>query len=121
MDARKLLTAVGAGITSFLLVTVLIIELLDFEFSAIIGLPVGLLAGIVVFVGLWSRVDQLTLGVRRATTAYAAFGLALLVFLALRYVNIGRGVLTFEVIVGGSLAVVVIVYVALFLHDRDQS
>jgi hypothetical protein len=44
----------GAGITSFLLVAVSVIELLDFEFSAIVGLPVGLLAEIVGAVGLWS-------------------------------------------------------------------
>ena len=88
------------------------------EFSAIIGLPIGLLAGVIVIVGIWVTVDKLSLGIRRAVTAYATFGLALLVFLALRYVNIGRSVLTFEVIVGGSLAVVVIVYVVLFLNDR---
>jgi len=121
MDVRKGLTTIGAGITSFLLVTVVVIELLDFEFSAIIGLPVGLLAGIVVFVGLWIRVDELSLGIRRAATAYAAFGLALLVFLALRYVNLGRSVLSVEVIVGGGLAAVVIVYVSLFIRDRGRS
>jgi hypothetical protein len=121
MDTRKVLTTIGAGLTSFLLVAVLVIELLDFEFSAIVGLPVGLLAGLVVLVGLWIRIDELSLGIRRAATAYAAFGLSLLLFLALRYVNIGRSVLTFDVIVGGSLAAVVIVYVALFFHDRTRS
>jgi hypothetical protein len=121
MDVRKLFTTIGAGITSFLFVAVSVIELLGFEFSAIIGLPVGLLAGIVVSVGLWNRIDELSLGVRRAVTSYAAFGLAVLVFLALRYVNIGQSVLTFEVIVPGSLAAVVVVYIVLFLHDRTQS
>jgi hypothetical protein len=121
MNARNLLTAIGAGITTFLLVAVSVIELLDMEFSAIIGLPVGLLVGVVVFVGLWIRGDELSLGVRRAATAYAVFGIGLLVLLSLRYVNIGRGVLTFDVVVGGSLASVVIVYVALFLHGRNQS
>jgi hypothetical protein len=121
MDVRKVITTVGAGLTSFLLVAVLVIELLDFEFSAIVGLPVGLLAGIVVSVGLWSRIDEVGLGVRRAATAYAAFGLALLAFVALRYVNIGRSVLTFEVTVGGSLAAVVVVYIILFRHDRNRS
>ncbi|RAW46975.1 hypothetical protein DQW50_00890 [Halorubrum sp. 48-1-W] len=46
MDARKLLTEVGAGIAFFLLVAVLVIELLDFEFSAIIGLPIGYSQGL---------------------------------------------------------------------------
>lgn len=119
MDTRKILTTIGAGITSFLIVIVLVIELLNMEFSAIIALPIGLLAGVIVIVGLWVAVDELSLGIRRAVTAYATFGLVLLVFLALRYVNIARSLLTFEVIVGGSLAAVVIVYVALFLNDRD--
>lgn len=119
MDARKLFTTIGAGITSFLLVAVLVIELLDMEFSAIIGLPIGLLVGVGVFVGLWIRVDRLSLSIRRAATAYAAFGLVLLFLLALRYANIARSVLTFEVVVAGSLAAVVIVYVALALYDRN--
>jgi hypothetical protein len=120
MEKRKLLTTVGAGITSFFLVTVSIIELLDFEFSAIIGLPIGLFTGVGVSVGLWARIDELSLGVRRAVTAYAAFGTALLLFLTLRYVNVGRSVLTFETTVGGSLAAVVIVYVSLFFYDRNR-
>lgn len=121
MNVRQLLSAIGAGTTSFLLVAVLVIELLDMEFSAIIGLPVGILAGIVVFLALLIRGDDLSLGVRRVVTAYATFGIAILAFLALRYVNVGRNVLTLEVIVGGSLAAVVVVYVALFVSDRNQS
>jgi len=121
MDTRWVFTTIGAGITSFLLVAVSIIELLDVEFSAIIGLPVGLIAGVLVFSGLWIRGDELSLAVRRAATAYAVFGGAILASLVLRYVNVGRGVLTVKVIVGGSLAVVVITYVVLFLRDRDQS
>jgi hypothetical protein len=120
MEPRTVFTAVGAGITSFLLVAVAVIELLDFEFSAIVGLPVGLLAGIAVVVGLWIRGDELNPGVRRAVTAYAAFGVALLAFLALRYVNVGRSLLTTDVIVGGSLTTVVVVYLALLLYDREQ-
>lgn len=120
MDVRKLLTAIGAGITSVLLVAVLVIELLDMEFSAVVGLPVGLLVGVGVSVGLWVRGDRLSPSTRRATTAYAAFGLALLVLLALRYATIARSVLAFEVVVGGSLAAVVIVYVALFVYDRNR-
>jgi hypothetical protein len=121
MDARGLFTAIGAGMTSFLLVAVAVIELLEFEFSAIIGLPVGLLVGSVVAIGLWLRGDELGRGTRRVATACATFGWATLAFLALRYVNVGRGVLTLEVIVGASLAVVVIAWIALFVHDRDRS
>jgi hypothetical protein len=121
MDARKLLTVIGAGVTSFLLVAVLVIELLNFEFSAIIGLPAGLLVGVAVAVGLWIRGDEFSHGVRRIVAAYAAFGMAVLLLFTFRYVNIGRSVLTFEVVVGGSLATGVVVYIALILLDRTQS
>jgi hypothetical protein len=120
MAPRSVLTTIGAGITTFLLISVLIIELLDMEFSAIIGLPVGVVAGIVVSVVLWVARNQLSPGVRRAVTAYATFGVALLVLLALRYVNIGRGVLRFEVLVGGSIAAVVVVYIVLYLIDSNR-
>jgi len=121
MDARWVFTTIGAGITSFLLVAVSIIELLNIEFSAIIGVPVGLIAGVLACTGLWIRGDELSLAVRRAATAYAVFGVAILASLTLRYVNVGRGALTVEGIVGGSLAVVAITYVALFLRDQYQS
>jgi hypothetical protein len=52
------------------------------------------------------RGDELSPGVYRAVSAYAAFGFALLAFLALRYVNVGRSLLTVDGIVGGSLTAV---------------
>lgn len=119
MNVRKLFTAVGSGITSFLLVTVLVIELLNFEFSALIGLPVGLLAGLVVLVGLWLSFGRLSSGVRRAATGYAAFGAAVLVLLGLRYSNVGRGILSVDVIVGVGVAAAVMAYVVLLARDRD--
>ncbi|TQQ83102.1 hypothetical protein EGH24_06625 [Halonotius terrestris] len=121
MNPRRLLTPVGAGLTTFLLVAVVVIETLQMEFSAIIGLPLGVLAGSVVAIGLWLRRDDLRRRVRRVATAYAAFGIAVLTFLSLRYVNIGRSVLTFDGIVGGSLVVVVIVYILLSLNDRKRT
>lgn len=121
MDLRKLLTVIGAGLTTFLLVAVGVIEALDMEFSAIIGLPVGLLAGLVVLVILWSRLDGVGIAVRRATSAYATVGLAVLVFMALRYVNIGRDVLTIDVITGLSIGLAAIVYGILWLSDRNQA
>jgi len=51
MTFRSALAALGAGITTFLVVAVLVIELLDVEFSAIVGLPVGAVAGWIVICG----------------------------------------------------------------------
>ncbi|MFC7115804.1 hypothetical protein ACFQH2_13795 [Natronoarchaeum sp. GCM10025703] len=55
MNAWKLFTAVGAGVTTALLVAVVIIELLQIEFSALVGLPVGVITGIIVTVWLGDR------------------------------------------------------------------
>ncbi len=120
MNPRKLFTAIGAGFTTFLLVAVLVIELSNVEFSAIVGLPVGLLAGIAVGIGIHTALDDLSLGARRAVTAYAGFGLAVLVVLAASYVNILSG-LSVELVAGAGLGTAVIVYLALWLIDRNGS
>lgn len=78
-----------------------------------------MLAGIAVAAGLWISLADLGLGLRRAVSAYAAAGLALLGLLALSYVNIGRSVLSVDVMVAVSVGVVVIVYLGLFVHDRQ--
>lgn len=53
MDGRTILSAVGAGLTTFLLVSVAVIEVLDFEFSPLVGLPIGLMVGVGVTVGVF--------------------------------------------------------------------
>jgi len=118
MNAWKLFTAVGAGVTTALLVAVVIIELLRIEFSALVGLPVGLITGIIVTVWLGGSLEELPVGVRRAATAYAAFGVTILAVFAVRYVNLGRNVLSVEVAIGLGLATVVVVYLALLQSDR---
>ena len=60
MNARRPITAIGAGITVFLVVAVAVIELIAFEFSALIGLPVGLLAGIAVAVVIFVKYDDVS-------------------------------------------------------------
>jgi hypothetical protein len=98
---------------------VLVIELLAFEFSAIVGLPVGLLAGLAVFVGLWTNLDRLWPGVRRAASAYAMFGLTLFVLMGLRYVNIGQEILSVDVMAGIGLTAAVVVYILLWVADSE--
>lgn len=119
MTARRALTAVGAGVTTFLLVAVLVIELLDVEFSAIVGLPVGLFVGLAVLVVVWVQFDEATPGTRRLASAYAAFGLAVLVLLALRYVNVGRNALSVDVLVGIGVAAAALVFLTLWVTDGD--
>ena len=120
MDRRRVLTALGAGVTTVLLVAVLVIELLDFEFSAIIGLPVGLLAGIAaVFVLSITPLDQQPV-LRRLLAAYATFGPTIFVLVGLRYVNIGRAVLSVERIALVALVASAVVYAVLWGRTARQ-
>lgn len=93
------LVAVGSGITSFMLTAVVVIMVLPVAFSALIGLPIGAIAGLAVGLGLWR--SRLTIGpaVRAAIAGYATPGPVVLALLALRYVNLGRDFLTVDVIV----------------------
>lgn len=123
MDVRRPLTVVGAGVSTFLLVAVLAIELLAFEFSAIVGLPVGLLAGLGVTVVLGIRFAALGPLGRHAARAYAAFGFSVLLLAGFRYVNVGpsREFLSVDVVVGVSLAAVLGVFFALWVRGRDPT
>jgi len=107
------LAAVGAGATTFLLVAVPVVELLDIEFSALVALPLGLLAGLAASVGVGVSFTALRPARRRALAAYAAFGPTVLLVLALAYVNVGRDLFTVDVAVGAGLAATVAVYLAL--------
>lgn len=118
MVGHKAFTAGGAGVTTALLVAALVTSVLDVAFSAIVGIPVGLLAGIAVAGGLWLGLDELSRGVRRVVTAYATFGATVFGLAALRYVNVGRSVLSLERILAIAVAVAVVVAVVPLLSDR---
>jgi hypothetical protein len=88
MKARRAITAVGTGITVFLVVAAVVIESMDFEFSALLGLPVGLLAGIVAVVVVVLKHDDLSDSLRWVTVATAGFGYGILATFAASYVNL---------------------------------
>jgi len=115
------LAAVGAALTTFLLVNVPVAELLDLEFSALVALPLGLLAGLGALLAVVLGVGPLAPAGRRAVSAYASFGPAVVLVLALAYVNAGRAVLTPGVAAGAGLAATAIVYVALGVLEREAS
>lgn len=118
MNGRMMFTVVGAAITTFLLVAVVILEVLDFAFAAIIAVPGGMLVGLGVLFGLLQMIDDLSLGIRRLISAYAAFGLTILGLLALWYVNVIDEFLQLELFVMTGLLVAVVVYFTLLLSDR---
>lgn len=125
MDWRTGLIAVGTGITTALVVAVLVIEALAFEFSAMIGLPVGLIAGLVAALAVGSRYGRVGRTPRSLLDGVAAFGYAVVLLLALRYVGrLGlRSVVTVERLL--ALAVVAGVVVAagswLLARQRDRA
>ena len=121
LGPSTLLAGVGAAATTFLVVAVPVIELLDIAFAALVALPLGLLAGLAAFMGVALNAAKLHPARRRAVFAYAAFGPAVLAVLALAYVNVGRDLFTVEVAVGIGLAATAAVYVALGSTGRNTA
>jgi hypothetical protein len=119
VNLRKPITAVGTGITAFLLVAVSVIELLDLEFSALVGLPVGLVAGIVSFVLVLLRHDDAEEPVRWALAGFAGFGYGILLALGVMYVNLAD--FPFEVTVGIGVAAAVIAFLGAALLNRRET
>jgi hypothetical protein len=120
MDIRHALTALGAGLTTGLVVAVAVIEMLNFELSALVGLPVGVLAGLVVLATVGVAFDALDRMERRALSAYAAFGLTVITIAALSYVNLLSGI-SGQVAAGAGLAVTVLTYLGLWGIERRNA
>lgn len=120
MDGRTILGAVGAGLTTFLLVTVAVIEVLDFEFSPLVALPIGLLVGVGVTVGVFMTYPGAKRSVRRAITAYGGFGYAVLMLAAVSYVNLAglRSTISVPLMASAGVGTTVLLYVGLWLRER---
>jgi hypothetical protein len=111
MNSRRVAAALGAGVAVFLVVAVAVIELLAFEFSALVGLPVGLAAGAGVALLVSLRYPEFGREARAAVDAAAGFGVAVLAVQAVSYVNLAglRSALSTDltVVVAAVAAVVV--------------
>ncbi len=114
MHPRPLLVAAGAGLTVGLVVAVLVIEALNVEFSAIVGLPAGVIAGLVVAAVVVGRYEAAGTPQRAAADAVAAFGYTLLGGAAVQYVGLFglREVLTLQRLAGVAAVAAVGVFVA---------
>jgi hypothetical protein len=121
MDARRLLTALGSSLTVFLLVSAAIIRILDFEFSAIIALPVGGIAGFAVLLGIVVFYEKLGKTGKRVTQAVAAFGFTIFFLAGLSYVNLGgfRGALSVQLWLLVAVAVALMTYAMQWLQSRS--
>lgn len=118
MDLRTALAALGAGIATLLVVAVVVIELLDVEFSAIVGLPVGLLAGLAAFALLTSEYADLGQAPRVAVDAVAGFGFGVVLLLGASYVNLADYAV--ETTAGAAVAVGALVGIGSWLADRRE-
>lgn len=116
MDARTILSAFGVGVTIFLLVAVSIIELLAIEFSAIVGLPVGLLAGLGVFALLLLNYGNLDPVFRVTLDALAGFGFGVILLFGTVYVHFLE--IPLQGIVGGAVGFAVIAGAWSWLADH---
>lgn len=122
MTSRAVVVAPGAGLTAGLLVAVLVIEALPFEFSAIIGLPVGLLAGIAVGLLVGWHYEGAGTVVRSVADGAAGFGYAVVLLLGIRYADVFglRSAVSFERLVVISVVIGVGVLVRAWL-DTSRS
>lgn len=119
MGPRSVAVAFGTGITTFLVVAVLVIELLAFEFSALVGLPVGVVAGAVAVVVVLLTHDDLGDPLRWAVAAAAGFGYGIAVVLAARYVNLVD--VGFAATVGIAVAAGVVALAGAAVGDRRRT
>lgn len=114
---RALPSAVGVGVTAFLLAAVAVVEALEWEFSAIVGVPVGIVAGVfaATLVALWA--PGLGRTPRAGVDAVAGFGYGVLALWLVRYVDLGglRSTLTVDALAGGALVVAAVAGVVSWL------
>lgn len=123
MTGRTVAIALGTGFTTALLVAVSVIEALPYEFSAIIGLPVGLVAGVAVAVLVGWRYERTRPAVSGVADGAAGFGYAVVLLLTVRYADfLGlESAITFERLVVVSAVVGVAALVASWLHALRPS
>lgn len=115
----RLVAALGVGVTAFLLSSAAVTELLaaSIEFSALVGLPVGVLVGAAAAAATWLRLWN-SRRARPALLGAAAVGYAVVAVAAASYaVSSVRGFVTVE----RALAVALLVGVAVFALASRRS
>lgn len=116
MQRRRVLAGLGVGLSTFFVVTVLVIELLDFEFSAVVGLPVGGLAAILGFVLVQRGYTSLDPSGRSILDGVAAAGIGTLLLLWLRYLHLAS--LDLPALLAGAVGIGLVVGVGSWLAHR---
>lgn len=121
MNVRTALVALGTGLTVTLLTAVLLIEALPYEFSAIVGLPVGVLAGVVTTLLVVGRYGEGQPAVWRLVDGLAGFGFAVVILLAVLYVDLAglSSWIDLPALVAGAVFAAVAVSIFSWYHDRS--
>ncbi|WP_435348235.1 permease [Haloarchaeobius sp. HRN-SO-5] len=112
MDARRSLTALGSGVTTFLLVGALVVELVGGDVpGGILGVLGGLVAGVAATAGVWVTLGEASDVARRVALGYATFGYAFVGIWFLRYAHVAglRSTVDVPMQVGLSVALAVLV------------
>jgi hypothetical protein len=118
MNLRSVLTGLGVGITTAVVATTLIIELLAMEFSALIGLLVGVLSGAFLGGVVVRRHGEFSRGLRWFVASLAGFGYGLIFALGMICVNLVS--LTFDDTVAVGVGVALVLGLAAMLADRGN-
>lgn len=118
MHSRRAFTALGAGLTTGLLVAVLVIETRPFEFSALVGLPLGILAGLTTLAAVAVAFDGFDAAKRRALIAYTAFGATIAVVAVLNSLNVVGGTISGTVAAVAGLVATALTYLGSWLRER---
>jgi hypothetical protein len=111
MRLRNLALVVASGLAAFLVVGVAVTELLrpSIEFSLFVGLPAGLVAGVLASAGVFLGLgDETTTGRRRVALAAGVFGGVFLAVLLVAVGLFGLGTvvaLAFATLSGGVAAI----------------
>lgn len=116
MQRRRVLAGLGVGLSTFFVVTVLVIETLDFEFSAIVGLTVGGLAAILGFALVQRGYASLSPSIRAILDGVAAAGMGTLLLLWLRYLHLAN--VDLQSLLGGAVGFGLVVGVGSWLAHR---
>ncbi|WP_424015215.1 hypothetical protein ACOZ35_04255 [Halorubrum xinjiangense] len=114
----RLVATLGVGVTAFLLAAAGVTELLvaSIEFSALVGLPVGILLGAASAAATWLRLWK-SPGARPALLGVAAVGYAVVALAAASYaISSVRGLVSVE----RALAVALLVGVVAFALARRR-
>ena len=121
MLGRDMVSGFGAGIAVALVVSVILIEALPFEFSAIVALPVGLLAGTGTGVLVARRYEQVDRPARALFDGSAGFGYTVVLLVAARYVGrLGlRSIVTFQRLLVAAAVVALLTAMASWLFARS--